>query len=104
MSKEMIEVHFLHPRSSNTLTADVSPDCTGEEAIQGLLEGDDNGPFLEPAPPGHPYELVLKRSEKVIQPNMTFEQAGVVDGDVVEVSQAVQGAQLNGPFPAKEQK
>jgi hypothetical protein len=105
MSKETIEVHFLHPRaSSNTLTADVSLECTREQAIQGLLEGDDNGPFLEPPPPGRPYELVIKRSQKVIQPNMTFEQAGAVDGDIVEVQQAGQGAGAYGQFPAEKQE
>lgn len=91
----MIEVRFMHPRdSSQYFTAELAPSCTGEQAVQGLLAGDDKGPFLQPAPAGRPYELVVSRTGKQITPNMTFDQAGVSDGDVIEVRQAGQGAIL----------
>ncbi|HEX8087867.1 MAG TPA: hypothetical protein VF762_03395 [Blastocatellia bacterium] len=92
MNNNKIEVHFTHPRNPQTFTARIIPQCTGQMAIEGLLIGDENGAFLEPAPAGRPYELAIKRSQQAITPNMTFEQAGVVDGDVIEVRQAGQGA------------
>jgi len=94
MTKARMEVHFSHPRLSRILTADVSPECTAQEAIEGLLEGDDVGPFIEPSPPHRPYELVIKRTQQIINPEMTFQEAGVLDGDVIEVRQAGQGARI----------
>lgn len=92
MNQAKVEVHFAHPRSSSTFTAIVSRECTGQQAINGLLGGDESGPFLHPSPAGQPYELVVKRTQMYILPHMTFEQAGVIDGDVIEVRQAGQGA------------
>ena len=92
MTNEKIEVHFIHPRSSKRFTAGISTQCTGQQAIQGLLIGDDDGPFLEAAPSGRPYELVVTSTQKAITPNMTFEQAGVRNDDIIEVRQAGQGA------------
>jgi hypothetical protein len=87
----MIEVHFLHPRSSTTLTADVDLRCTGEEAIRELLRDAGTGRFIEPALTGEHYQLASGRTGQIIAPNMTFEQAGVVDGDTIEVRLAGQG-------------
>jgi hypothetical protein len=89
---EKIEVYFTHPRNAKVFTAEVSPQCTGEMAIQGLLQGSDEGPFLESPLPGRSYELAIKRTYQAIAPSMTFEQAGVLHGDVIEVRQNVQGA------------
>jgi len=86
-----IEVVFTHPRDPGYFTAIVSSDCTGEQAVAGLVLGDEKGPFLEPAPPGRPYLLALMSSGVSILPNVTFEDAGVVDGDKIEVRQAGQG-------------
>jgi hypothetical protein len=90
----MIEVHFVHPRNSTTLTADIDPRCTGEEAIHELLRDDGSGRFLEPARTGEHYELVVRKGvhAQYIAPDMTFEQAGVADGDIIEVRLAGQGA------------
>jgi hypothetical protein len=88
-----LAVTFINPRSNaRVFDADLSPECTGQMAIEGLLVGDHNGPFLEPAPPGRPYELVVKSSDVSITPNTTFREAGVVNGDVIEIRQALQGA------------
>jgi hypothetical protein len=87
-----LEVLFTHPREAKFFTAFVSPNCTGERALKGLIAGDDEGPFLEPAPPGFPYELAIMQSGVAITPNMTFAEAGVVNGDKIEVRQAGQGA------------
>jgi len=61
-------------------------------ALDGLLTGDKDGPFLEPAPQGVSYELTIERTSQAITPNSTFQSAGVIDGDMIEVRLAVQGA------------
>lgn len=93
MDGELITVQFTHPRSSERVfTAETAPDCTGQEAIAGLILGGDEGPFLEPPPAGRPYELVLNRTETAITPHMTLGEAGVLDGDLIAVLQRGQGA------------
>jgi hypothetical protein len=88
----VIEIHFTHPRDSKVFTAEISPDCTGQQAVEGLIDGDSDGPFLDPPQQGRPYELNLKRISKTITPNMSFAQAGAISGDTVEVLQRGRGA------------
>jgi hypothetical protein len=94
MNNNKVRVTFTHPRDGGrSFSAKINPQCTGQMAIQGLLLGNaDDGPFLAAAAPGRPYELIVKRSQTNITPNMTFEQAGVQDDDVIEVTQRGQGA------------
>jgi hypothetical protein len=80
-----IEVHFLHPRSSTTLTADLNVDCTGKQALDALIADDGSGAFLTPTKPGDSYVLVLARTQKVIEQSMTFGEAEVLNGDLVRV-------------------
>jgi hypothetical protein len=86
-----VEVKFTHPRNSKQFIAVVGLAITGQQAIQGLIAGDKEGPFLSPPQPGRPYELVLARTKKQIAPNETFGRAGVQDQDVIEVYQQGQG-------------
>jgi hypothetical protein len=95
MNDNDLEVTFTHPRDASTFTAYLNPQCTGQQAIRGLIAGDENGPFLDPAPPGRPYELALKPLGLAITPNTTFAEAGVTNGAVVEVRQGGQGAYGN---------
>lgn len=92
MTNNRIEVHFTHPRHPQPFTAEIDPNCTGQVAIQGLIAGDERGPFLDAPQIGRPYKLSLKRNQQIIPPNMTFAEAGVVNGDVIEVVQDLQGA------------
>jgi len=92
MDNNRIEVHFTHPRNAQTFTAELDPNCTGQVALQGLIAGDERGPFLEQPAPGRPYQLALKRNHQLIPPNTTFADAGVTNGDVIEVRQDLQGA------------
>lgn len=87
-----IEVSFTHPRSAELFTAEISPQCTGQKAIAGLMIGGDEGPFLEQPPAGRSYRLVIKSTLGEISPNMTFAEAGVSNGDVVEVQLTAAGA------------
>jgi hypothetical protein len=90
-SRSEIEIFFTHPRDAKTFTAFVSPQCTGKEAIRGLIVGDADGPFLDQAPPQYPYELFVKQSGVAITSKMTFAEAGISNGDVIEVRQSGQG-------------
>lgn len=93
MNNNLLKVTFTHPRENGrSFDASINPQCTGQMAIQGLILGNEVGPFLEAAAPGRPYELTVKRTQMNITPNMTFEQAEVQDGDVIEVRQRGQGA------------
>ena len=93
MSNNKVLVTFIHPReNARSFAADVDPQCTAQVAIEGLIRGNRDGAFLEAAPPGRPYELVLKRTSTAIPPNMSFAQAGVINNDVIEIRQAGQGA------------
>ena len=92
MNDDKIAVTFTHPRNNTSFTARISPQCTGEKAILGLLRGNANGPFVDPAPPGRPYELALKRTQGAITPNTTFAEADVMNDDVIEVRQSGTGA------------
>lgn len=95
MDNNKLNITFVNPRSNaRTFDADLSPECTGQMAIEGLIVGDQNGPFLEPAARGRPYQLVVKSSSMNIPPNMTFREAGVVNGDVIEIRQDLEGAGL----------
>lgn len=81
---DQLEVEFVHPRKNTVFSAYVNPVCTGQQALNGLMEGDQQGPFLGS---NKTYELVVKRSGRAIGVRTTFEQAGVVNGDVIEVRQ-----------------
>ncbi|MBI1828235.1 MAG: hypothetical protein HYR87_01975 [Thaumarchaeota archaeon] len=94
MTNNKVELRFIHPHSSKHFIAEVSLQCTGQQAIQGLLLGDTDGPFLSPAPAGRPYELILQRTQQAITPNMTLAQVGAISGDIIEVRQAGQGATI----------
>ena len=80
-----IEVHFLHPRSSTTLSADVSLECTGKEALNALIADDGRGAFLTPTDLGDSYVLVVARTQKLIEESMTFGEAEVQNGDMIRI-------------------
>jgi hypothetical protein len=50
VTAELMTVNLAHPRNSERLfTAETTPACTGQEAVAGLILGNEDGPFLEPA-------------------------------------------------------
>jgi hypothetical protein len=89
MNGNTIEVFFMHPLTSVALPADLSPQCTGKEALEALQDDDGTGAFLSPPQTGQRYKLVLRREGEEegtdIPPEMAFEAVGVKDGDKVEV-------------------
>ncbi|MGD1056304.1 MAG: hypothetical protein ABR992_02725 [Solirubrobacteraceae bacterium] len=93
MPQNLIDLLFLHPKdSSETFEMGVAPQATARQTVQQLLKGDTEGPWLDPEPPGRPYELVLSRTQKLIAPNETIGHAGAENGDYIAVMQPGQGA------------
>jgi hypothetical protein len=87
-----IRVHFTHPRNSLTYSVNISPLCTGQIALDGLTSQGKNGRFLDPAPQGRTYQLIIKRNSHQITPTMTFQQAGVINDDYIDIGLDSQGA------------
>jgi hypothetical protein len=95
MTEETIEIHFIHPRTSKRLVADLSPLCTGEEALEALLTAENGEPPFLTQLGGETYQLSLHRTGEAITPSTTFAQAGVMNGDVVDIGQGAEGARTN---------
>lgn len=90
-----IQVYFVKPWDETvTFDGEVSPDCTGQMAIDGLLAGDAHGQFLKPASPGQPYELCVVRTGGVVSPNMTFREAGIINGDSLRLDKQLREPDL----------
>lgn len=87
-------VYVTHPRSSERYEGFVAPTCPAKTVLDGLqrVDATDDGPFLDPAPTGRPYQLVHNRSQKQFNADDTMAALGVVDGDVLDVVQMGQGA------------
>jgi hypothetical protein len=83
-----ILVHFMNPRDSRPLDADILPHCTGHEAMQ-MLKSQESGPFIDPS---KNYILVVRRTEKEIGLDMTFADAGVQNNDAIDISPKMTGA------------
>jgi hypothetical protein len=83
-----MKVIFAHPRDSSTYEANVAGDCTGQEAINGLVEAR----FIEAAGPSRAYSLKAVKSGNAIPPSQTLEAAGLKDGDNVAVLLSESGA------------
>ncbi|NUQ16422.1 MAG: hypothetical protein HUU33_14005 [Flavobacteriales bacterium] len=84
-----MDVKFASPTSPTTLSADVDDALTGSQAIEELIAHS----FLVPVTGRREYALVNARTKDVILPGTSLHDAGVRDGDVIEVVQAVEGAQ-----------
>jgi hypothetical protein len=87
-------LYFTHPRSSERYEAVVADECPARLVLQGLQapNATESGPFLQPAPDGRPYAIVLARTGIQLSPETTMAQVGVRDDDVFEVQQMAQGA------------
>lgn len=95
MNNGTMEIKFRHPRTAKFLVADLSPQCTGREALQALMAAEDGGePFLTQSD-GEAYSLIHERTSQAITPNMTFAQAGVVSGDTIKLDKDMRGAHSN---------
>jgi hypothetical protein len=88
---DKIAIEFLHPKTSESFSAALSPQCPAEVALRRLQMAE-TGPFLEAAPAGRPYQLVVERTAQELTPNTTMADAGLKSGDRLLVMQKMQGA------------
>ncbi len=91
-SDQPLELQFMHPRNATRLTAEVSPQCSAEEALAALLDDDGEDPFLSPLVTDEAYELYVRRTDTYIAPHTTFEQAGAIDGDLIDIRISLHGS------------
>jgi hypothetical protein len=91
-SDRPVELHFMHPRASKVIIADVSPQCSGEEAVAALLSDYGEGPFLSSPLPGEAYELFIHRTNIYVAPHTTFKQAGAISGDLIDIKISLHGS------------
>lgn len=83
-----MKVHFIHPRTSKSFAAEVGDQLKIGQALVGLT-----GPFLPALQQGEQDEVILVRTQMVLPPDMTIAQAGVVDGDALQIRRSATGAQ-----------
>ena len=83
-----IKVTFTHPRDSSSFEAEISPECTGKEALDGLVEST----FLERLSAARAYSVKAAATGKAIAPSQTMASAGVKDGDTIAVLLSESGA------------
>lgn len=83
-----MDVTFLHPRDSRTYQADVDAETTGQTCLDNLVKDH----FIEPAPSGRPYAMVVQRNNRQILPSMSMQEADVQDNDSLAIFQQEQGA------------
>ncbi|MEN6320832.1 MAG: hypothetical protein ABFD82_19020 [Syntrophaceae bacterium] len=75
-----IKVNFMHPTDGRIVTATMDESMTAQEAIGELI----GNKFVPSNPQG--YNLAPKGDGRPqLQPNETFVQAGVKDGDTLRV-------------------
>ena len=90
---DKLDLTFLHPtKSDETFKMAVAPKATPRQCVQQLLKGDAEGAWLPPEVHGRPYELVLSRTEKLMDADRPLSEAGVKAGDTIAVMRPGQGA------------
>lgn len=83
-----MDVRFLSPHGPGVLEAEVDPATTSGQALVDLV----GAGFLRAPSATRTYSLVLGRTGQALLPGSKLQDAGVRDGDVVEVVQATEGA------------
>lgn len=82
-----MDLRFTHPNEPTTFPAHAEDTLTALQAVEDLVASS----FLAPVTGRREYALVNSRTRGVILPGTTLRDAGVRDGDVIEVVQAVEG-------------
>lgn len=83
-----ITVTFLHPRGPAKRPIALNRAITGKMAIDGLIQKK----FLEARGNTQGYVLVLQRTKEELPMERSLIDAGVEDGDVVQVTEVSAGA------------
>lgn len=87
-ASNLIPVTFLHPRGGKEFGADIGPDATGQQAIDGMIAAK----FIEPAGPKESYALQLTRTGKLIPLNASVVASGAKENDAIAVVAVSAGA------------
>jgi hypothetical protein len=84
-----ITVRFLHPRGGQDFEAEIGPQTTGAQALDGLTRAG----FIEPADKERAYVLQAQKSQKSLPLSQALVTQGIADGDIVAVTQTDIGAE-----------
>lgn len=82
-----ITVTFLHPRGAGKRPISLNKAITGKMAIEGLIQKR----FIE-ARPNSGYALVLQRTKEELPLERSLIEAGLEEGDVINVTDVSAGA------------
>jgi len=82
-----MKLEFVNTATSDVFEADCEPNCTADVAVQGLI---DSGFITKPSRGS--YDLVHEKTEELIPPKASFENAGVQPGDRLNVYHRGSGA------------
>src|SRR5450759_5383330 len=80
-----MKVRFTHPWQIDMFLADIEPKLTARQALAALYSLE-TGPFLSPVQHNERERLILHRTGEVIDPGRSMGSAGVIDGDILDVS------------------
>lgn len=83
-----MNVTFFHPLDSRVFKADVDPETTIQTCIDNLV----GERFIEAAPKGRPYAVLVRRTQRQALPQMTMSEAGVESNDDLNLLQMERGA------------
>ena len=89
LATDIITITCQEKGRPDSFDADVPLDCTGAELLRSLI--DDHG-YLSAPTGDRPYRLVVGRTGAEIPGNITLEEAGVKDGDVLTIARDSHGA------------
>lgn len=87
-ASNLIPVTFLHPRGGKEFGADIGPDTTGQQAMDGMIAAK----FIEPADTKEVYALQLTRTAKSIPLNASIVGCGAKANDAIAVVAVSAGA------------
>ena len=85
-----MQLEFVNTATSDVFQADCDGNCTALLAVQGLIESG----FVEKPTRGS-YDLVHEKTEKLIPTETSFDAAGVLPGDRINVYHRGSGASLD---------
>lgn len=85
---DLIPVTFLHPRGGKEFSADIGPDTTGQQAIDGMIKEK----FIDPSGPKEAYTLQLTRTGKLIPLSASIVSSGLKENDTITILVVNSGA------------
>jgi hypothetical protein len=93
-NQRTINVRCEYKASTDAFEADVVPDIRCNEVIVGLIQDG----YLDALRPGERYRVIVRRTDHDLLPSEMLTEAGVVDGDVLDILLESHGA---GPSPVE---